>query len=388
MRTDKQQLTLMDHLISAQLPMEGTEDHALVMKYMIHCAPCRACLRKRKGERVEACRFFYPKKAIPFARIDTKGFPLYRRRACDSRVVPHVLRLLRDLMCHINVEWTYHSGCIGYLYSYINKGVESSGVRICDSVDEICAFRKARVLSVAEAAYRMLGFDINSFRPFVIQCRISMDETDNEPSLTGIDNPSGATVEDVVGNGDAHDFHAAQEPTLEPDTVSKKGLNELGLYFIRPSCAESLNLCEFWKNYYICKRSVPGSIAGTKGIHWRKRDHPGDARIQYVPHLAGDLYFIRILLLHFTARSLDDLRGTFSSFRERAISLGLFQSDNESLSTMAEAIDNGFTSWHIRQLFVQMCHSNCSMVGVWSNKKVRTALLYDFLPSEARSHSS
>ena len=100
------------------------------------------------------------------------------------------------------------------------------------------------------------------------------------------------------------------------------------------------------------------------------------------------MYFLRILLLHFTARSLDDLRGTFSSFRERAISLGLFQSDNESLSTMAEAIDNGFTSWHIRQLFVQMCHSNCSMVGVWSNRKVRKALLFDFLPSEARSHGS
>ena len=388
MRTDKQQLILMDHLISAQLPEEGTDDHALVMKYMIHCAPCRACLRKRKGERVQGCRFYYPKKANAFARIDAKGFPMYRRRACDSRVVPHILRLLRDLMCHVNVEWTYHSGCIGYLYSYINKGVESSGVRISDSFDEICAFRKARVLSVAEAAYRMLGFDINSRRPFVIQCRISLDETSNEPSLSGLGNPSSATVEDVIGNGDAHDFHASEEQAPEADTVSKKGLNELGLYFIRPLCAESLFLCDFWKTYYICKRSVRGSIPGPKGIYWRKRDHPGDARIQYIPHTAGDIYFLRILLLHFSARSLDDLRSTFPSFRERTIALGLFQSDNESLSTMQEAIESRYTSWQIRQLFVQMCHSKCSMVGVWSNRKVRTALLYDFLPSEARSHGS
>ena len=89
----------------------------------------------------------FPKKRERYARIDAKGFPLYRRTSTDQWVVPHIPQLLLDIMCHINVEWTLHSGSIAYLYKYINKGVESLGLRICDAHDEIAAFRKARVLS-------------------------------------------------------------------------------------------------------------------------------------------------------------------------------------------------------------------------------------------------
>ena len=62
MHTQRQQLILMDMLVSAILPPPGSDVHAVVKSYMIHGSPCRACLRKRRGTNETGCRFYFPKK--------------------------------------------------------------------------------------------------------------------------------------------------------------------------------------------------------------------------------------------------------------------------------------------------------------------------------------
>ena len=62
MHTQRQQLMLMDMLVSATLPPPGPDLYADVKSYMIHGSPCRACLRKRRGTAEIGCRFYFPKK--------------------------------------------------------------------------------------------------------------------------------------------------------------------------------------------------------------------------------------------------------------------------------------------------------------------------------------
>ena len=144
--------------------------------------------------------------------------------------------------------------------------MESSGVRICDSHDEIAAFRKARVLSASEACYRAMGFTINSRRPNVITCHISL--TPSTPFAFADQGPINGTTTDVPVSAD---FHADDESTDDTDSVARHGLNELGLYLIRPSCASEMTICQFWCHYYICGKSVRdrylgywGSIGGSE----------------------------------------------------------------------------------------------------------------------------
>jgi len=54
------------------------------------------------------------------------------------------------------------------------KGVDTAGFRIRDQVDEIIAFRKARVFTIAECTYRTLGFNVNYRSPAVVVCPIHL----------------------------------------------------------------------------------------------------------------------------------------------------------------------------------------------------------------------
>ena len=380
MNTQRQQLQLMDALISARLPPPGSDAHAVVRTFMMHGNPCQACLRKKRGSE-ERCRFFYPKKENQHARIDAKGFPIYRRSNADQWVVPHVLQLLLDLLCHINVEWTLHSGAIAYLYKYINKGVESSGVRISDAHDEIAAFRKARVLSASEACYRTLGFDINSRRPNIITCRISL--TPSTPCESNVQNT--VAISDVTMSADCHGDD--NEPPTDRESLARHGLNELGLYLIRPTCAREMTICHFWASYYICCKSTRGSIPGFMGIHWMKRLSPVESCLAWIPETTGELYFLRLLLLHFETNSLDELKAGFPSFRDRAIDVGLFSCDDENLASMNECIKSGFTPGSIRAFFVKLCLYGGSVYGIWESLSVRKKLILDFLAAETHDES-
>ena len=119
---------------------------------MVHNDPCVVCLRQNPRTGTRECRFHYPKEPSDNAKIDSKGYPIYRRSERDIRVVPHNIKLLRELSCHCNVEWTFACGCIAYLYKYFSKGCDSAGVKISDYTDEIAAFRRARILTAGDIA--------------------------------------------------------------------------------------------------------------------------------------------------------------------------------------------------------------------------------------------
>nr|GEW29024.1 hypothetical protein [Tanacetum cinerariifolium] len=164
--------------------------YKLVLNFMMH-GPCgeddlsQACMVDRK------CSKHFPKKFMQHSSIDSKGYPVYRRRDDEKYVeksghrlhngfvIPYNATLLKRYRCHINVEWCNQTGSIKYLFKYINKGPDRvstelyepammvDGEQIKKPIDEIKAYLDCRYLSTYEAAWRLFGFEVQYRTPFV-----------------------------------------------------------------------------------------------------------------------------------------------------------------------------------------------------------------------------
>ena len=72
---------------------------------------------------VRVCRFHYPHPLNNQTTVDAEGCVHYRRRKEEDRmVVEHILPLIREFQCHINVQIASTSHLFQYLFKYINKG--------------------------------------------------------------------------------------------------------------------------------------------------------------------------------------------------------------------------------------------------------------------------
>lgn len=100
---------------------------------------------------------------------------LVMRISCliDNRyVVPHNVELLVKYGCHINVEYCNQGSLIKYLFSYINKGHDRpivvlegpnrtrSFISMLHHENEIKEYINCRYISVSEACWKLLGFEM------------------------------------------------------------------------------------------------------------------------------------------------------------------------------------------------------------------------------------
>ncbi|XP_076943656.1 uncharacterized protein LOC143613971 [Bidens hawaiensis] len=172
-----------DKFVSSEIPDKLTEPdlYQLVSDHMLH-GPCGeanpscSCMIDRE------CSKNFPKRFQSETSIDSKGFPIYKRRDngryvvkkginLDNRsVVPYNKILLRKYQAHINVEWCNQEGSIKYLFKYINKGPDRATISLVQNnspdnedpyADEIKAFYDCRYLSACEAAWRIFAFDVH-----------------------------------------------------------------------------------------------------------------------------------------------------------------------------------------------------------------------------------
>nr|GEV05712.1 putative reverse transcriptase domain-containing protein [Tanacetum cinerariifolium] len=141
--------------ISAEIPDPNDDPdlYKLVLDFIMH-GPCdeddlsQSCRVDRK------CSKHFPKKFMQHSSVDSKGFPVNRRR--DDRkhveksrdhlhngfVIPYNATLLKHYQCHINVEWCNQTGSIKYLFKY---------------------------LSACEVVWRLFGFEVQYRTPSVEQ---------------------------------------------------------------------------------------------------------------------------------------------------------------------------------------------------------------------------
>ena len=142
-----------DNATSARMPPADDALRPLVQKFMMHnCKSGAIC--HGDGDK---CKKGYPMPVRATTTFDAHGFPLYKRDAHSTRVVPYNAFLLRYLNCHINVEYCGSQGVVGYIFSYTYKGVSAAlkaqvlGARRADEpVNELAEFRKLRTLGAFE----------------------------------------------------------------------------------------------------------------------------------------------------------------------------------------------------------------------------------------------
>ncbi|XP_076927145.1 uncharacterized protein LOC143590563 [Bidens hawaiensis] len=171
-----------DKFISSEIPNKFTEPdlYQLVSDHMLH-GPCGeanpscGCMIDRE------CSKNFPKIFQSETSIDSKGFPIYKRRnngryvvkkginLDNISVVPYNKILLRKYQAHINVEWCNQEGSIKYFFKYINKGQDHATISFIQNnspdnedpnADEIKAFYDCRYLFACEAVWRIFAFDV------------------------------------------------------------------------------------------------------------------------------------------------------------------------------------------------------------------------------------
>lgn len=344
--------TAVDSLICAEIPDVFSDPlgYALVDEFMIH-GPCgdknKSCVCMKNGH----CSKHFPKGFQEETTMDEFGFTVYRRRndgryvvkngiKLDNRwVVPYNMKLLKKYQAHINVESCNKSNMIKYLFKYITKGgdrtklyFETTGNTPNKTVDgtvlppnEIDEYINARFLSTCEAFWRAFEFDIHYRVPAVERLPIHL------PNMNFVQYKKGTDLKKLL------DSPAAKKTMLtEWFECNKKHPN-----------ARTLTYCDFpkqwtWDNSARC---------------WRPRTPVEKiGRIYYVSPAAGELYYLRMLLMTVKgAKSYADVRtfeGTvYPTFRQACESRGLLENDNDWHLLFDEAIVSA-SSLQLRQLFV------------------------------------
>ena len=357
-----------DQIVCAEIPPDPSEEGIsqemkvkrqplwdIVLNNMIHgpCGtqnPTNVCMEKG------ICKKKFPKPFQKESSIDQKrSYPIYRRRSPqdggrtakkgnytidNSWVVPYNPYLSTRYNCHINVESCISSRATKYLYKYVTKGPDRAMVSTKvggqgrqENRDEIKDYEDMRYVGSCEAAWRLFGFTIAENYPSVQVLRLHLE---NEHQVIFV----GGQEENGIQQGKETELTAffrlnAQEkeakgPDFDPSKMPK----------------------------YV---DVPLSYTyNRKEKEWRIRKTRGFSigRVHLLNPLAGDVFYLRILLHHDHCRGKISFRELMSiddkvcdSYQEVCRELGLLSDDQEWFRVLTHAASTKFCP-QIRALYV------------------------------------
>ena len=240
-----------------------------------------------------------------------------------------------------------------YLYKYLFKGPDYTSFHIASSqmgtekeTDEFKDYINGRYLSSSEAVWRILNFHITQQTPAVKALRVHLPEQ-----------------------------QLYQMP--RKNAMESEG-SQLLRYFCRPldSTFNNLLYCDYFAQYILYPQSSTQPIQ--QGSIWIedynnpdiqnnyiipmvvKRRVTGNiiCRLRTVPTRVGELFYLRILLLHKYARSFKELKqvgeNEYTTFQEAAIALGLFDNHNEAFYAMEEGVHLFYRPAQLRFLFANL----------------------------------
>jgi hypothetical protein len=163
-----------DRFVSAEIPdpVLSPDLHHLVTQLMVHgpCAGTNAPCIDENG----MCEKQFPKLLQPRTVMHSNAYPLYQRRGLhtgevrgrvvtDEWVVPHNPYLLLRHRSHICVEVASHLILYKYVYKYCFKPPDQGSMVF----NEIATFISGRILSSAEAVWRILQLPLHKEFPSV-----------------------------------------------------------------------------------------------------------------------------------------------------------------------------------------------------------------------------
>ena len=348
---------IIDQIVTAELPpsplQPGIDDDEkarrkplwdLVLSNMIH-GPCgNFCIDNGK------CTKRFPKPFLNETIIDiSTSHPTYRRRSVrdgggsflkngkiidNSWVVPYNPFLLLRYECHINIEICISTLAAKYLYKYVTKGPDRAMVRAELDIDgprnEIGDYEDMRSIGSSEASWKILRSPISKNYPPVQVLRLHLEDQQHVVFVGG-----------------------------EEEQVLERGREtELTAFFQRNAedkLAEGETYNPRLKEKYV---DMPASFT-FRGKQWHVRKQGQSiGRIHTVNPLAGDVFYLRMLLHHDHCRgktSFMELRtigdDVYDTYQAVCRELGLLSDDQEWYNVLTHAAGTQMCP-QIRALFV------------------------------------
>ncbi|CAD6887942.1 unnamed protein product [Tilletia caries] len=268
-----------------------------------------------------------------------------------------------------------------YMFKYISKGPDYAHYRIRPdgenepSVEQAAQaaaddYIQARYLSATEATWRIFGLHLTSKTPTVI--RLGVHESQRNIAR----------------------FQGQRGPGSNASSLLR--------YFLRPDHFAHLTYVEYFESVTF-RRALDSEIAHPdtlpphehlekteRGLTFRQQvvhrriSGKGVARIKSVRPSAGDVFYIRRILLQRPVSSWVDLRTSadgliHATCREAAIHDGLVAQDDEPNQALHEATDMHQSPADLRFLLALLIYEGAlNPRELWNNHK--EALLRDFLP--------
>jgi len=341
--------------ISAEIPDPKLDPlgYVLVAEHMIH-GPCGKQNPKCPCMKNNKCSKHFPKTYQDDTSVTSTGFATYKRGQAtlfvikggchmDNRwVVPYNMLLLKKYQAHINVEWCNKTTFIKYLFKYVTKGADCSKAYLqrvkrgqqtpfdddTQTINEVKEYLHCRYICEQDACWRMFGYDIHRHFPAVERMPVHMP---NENFIT-------------------FSARAKMDKLLSVEFLRRTMLTQ---WFVCNELfpeARTLTYPEFPSKWVWDQRDRRWSK--------RKQRHDKIGRLHYVHPLAGERYYLRMLLLIVKgATSYEHLRFHnrvyHHTFKEACKSRGLLSDDHEWYDAFDEAAAWA-TSPQLRSLFVTM----------------------------------
>ena len=362
-----------DRVICAELPPDPNEPgiskeekeqrsrlEEIVVTNMIH-GPCGTLFPTADCMKDGKCKKFFPKPFQSTTVVDANAtYASYRRRcpsdggrtiqvtrkgitytADNSMVVPYNPVLLLRYKCHINVEKCASILGAKYIYKYTTKGPDRAmvSVEVEDGAprDEVQNYKDMRCVGSCEAAARLYGFSIAKQYPPVKELRVHLKDDQTVYFEEG--------NEAAVVAGCRHtelDAFFKLNKTLQEKNVP---IEDMPMYVDVPETYTWESKPKVWKERVNKKVFQLG-------------------RIHTVPHTAGDVFYLRMLLNHEHSRGktdFDDMltlpSGQCETYKQVCEKLGLLQDDGEWIEILTESALT-MSSKKLRNLYF--------MIIVWS----------------------
>ena len=336
-----------DSIVCAELPDQAAEPHlySIVSKVMIH-RPCgthgnsNAVCLDDKGK----CTKGFPKPFSEETMMTADGYPTYRRRNTGIHevggqaqsidncwVVPYNPYLSGHYECHINVEVCVSVRATKYIHKYIFKGHDR--ITAVVEQDEIKQYLDARWLGDAEAMYRLFAYHTHKEWPPVERLPIHLP---NEQ--TAVYDPARHQAAQVI------------------QRAAGKDTKLLAFFKLNEADHRARNLLYSDIPYHYCWEE--GVARDNLPAYWKERSRNTMAigRMYFVSPIAGERYFLRMLLTHVRGptsfKALRTVNGVLHpNFKSACLALGLLGDDEEWRHCLDQAA-NFQTGTQLRSLFV------------------------------------
>jgi hypothetical protein len=351
-KSARDEVRFVDEHISARLPNK-TEDREMVEKFMIHHCSTLTCRRNNQ----HCCRYGFPKPPRNATWFTEAGFPLYRRGQDDANIVPHSLKLLKRYNTHLNVEYCGNCSVLAYLHKYLTKGEDTTHATLYDAKQqqdneriEIDRFLKASYVSASQATWcSIFAFPTHSKWPAVETINVF---------------PGSQQLQRY--------FRRPRAGTIAKD-----------VRFTVPAHFDSITLLDYYQDYVVGETPVKPPKPNWEdmdGLNVHQRAHAKVVRLSWIDPRAGENFFLRLLLQHRAAYTIEDLKAGYATFAEACLHLRLVEPEKEWELAMYQAVNAGHSPHSLRRLFVLCCVFGTGSSNLELMMKFQNEMMADLLP--------